>query len=170
MRGDDEIDHHLAAGDFRRVLELALARYKDKVFRLAGSILGNPAAAEDATQEVFLKVWRALPYFKSRASLSTWIYTITRNTCLNWKAREREAPAGSEAVAAAGNPDARLLVDELLRQIPADYRRVLTLYYLEDRSYEEVADHLDLPIGTVKTYIHRAKRLLAERLAKEARP
>jgi RNA polymerase sigma-70 factor (ECF subfamily) len=155
--------------------ESLLDEYRDKVFRLACSLLGNEASAEDATQEVFLKIWKALPGFRGQSSVSTWIYAIARNTCLSRRRMEgarrtfsldearaaeipaREHPAGSDA-------DVRSLIDRL----PSKYRGVLVLFYLEDRSYQQVALALDLPMGTVKTFLHRAKKELALLLAAHA--
>jgi RNA polymerase sigma-70 factor (ECF subfamily) len=152
-----------------------LDQYRDKVFRLACSLLGNEASAEDATQEVFLKIWKALPGFRGQSAVSTWIYAIARNTCLTRRRMEgahrtlsldearaaeipaRGRPAGSDA-------DVRALIAAL----PARYRSVLVLFYIEDRSYQQVALALDLPMGTVKTYLHRAKKELALLLAAPA--
>ncbi len=79
---DPEIEQHLAAGRHDRAFDLVVGAYKDRVFRLALSILKERAAAEDAAQETFVRVWKALPRFDGRAALGTWIYAITRNTCL----------------------------------------------------------------------------------------
>ena len=68
------------------------------------------------------------------------------------------------------NPDAKLLVEELLQHLPAEYRRVLILYYLEEASCEEVGQRLEMPAGTVKTYLHRARRLLADVMKQRAKP
>jgi RNA polymerase sigma-70 factor (ECF subfamily) len=155
--------------------ESLLDEYRDKVFRLACSLLGNEASAEDATQEVFLKIWRALPGFRGQSSVSTWIYAIARNTCLTRRrmegarrtfsldeARAAEIPAPQRP--AGSDADVRALIDRL----PARYRSVLVLFYIEDRSYQQVALALDLPIGTVKTFLHRAKKELALALAADS--
>ena len=93
------------------------------------------------------------------------MYSIARNTCLNHAGRKSARKedlfidrAGADSTAS----DDRRLVQQLLASLPAGYRRVLALYYLEERSYEEVARILDMPVGTVKTYLHRAKRQLGE--------
>jgi RNA polymerase sigma-70 factor (ECF subfamily) len=148
--------------------ESLLGEYRDRVFRLACSLLGNEASAEDATQEIFLKIWKALPGFRGQSAVSTWIYAIARNTCLTRRrmegahrtlsldeARAAEIPARQSA--AGSDAGVRALIDRL----PPRYRSVLVLYYLEDRSYQQVALALDLPMGTVKTFLHRAKKDLA---------
>jgi RNA polymerase sigma-70 factor (ECF subfamily) len=157
--------------------ESLLDQYRDKVFHLACSLLGNQASAEDTTQEIFLRIWKALPGFRGQSSVSTWIYAIARNTCLTRRRIEgarrtfsldearaaeipsRDHPAGSGA-------DVRAQIASL----PAKYRDVLVLFYLEDRSYQQVALALDLPMGTVKTYLHRAKKELAVLLSAPATP
>jgi RNA polymerase sigma-70 factor (ECF subfamily) len=152
--------------------ERLLGEYRDKVFRLACSLLADEAAAEDATQETFLKIWKALPGFRGDSSVSTWIYAIARNTCLT---RRRNQAAQStvsldtpEAAAIASHeppPGAAAELRSAIDRLPAKYARVLVLFYLEDRSYQQVALALDLPMGTVKTYLHRAKKELAQLLA-----
>ena len=165
VTANEQIREWLHAGAYEKVFEAALAGLREKVFRLAFSILHDEAAAADATQEVFLKVWRALPEFECRSTLATWVYSIARNTCLD-RAEQRslrqEQPITDDEAAPPQNIDARRLVEELLGELPVEYRRVLTLYYLEDRSYAEVASLLNLPMGTVKTYLHRAKKQLGE--------
>jgi RNA polymerase sigma-70 factor, ECF subfamily len=152
---------------FERVLD----EYRDRVFRLACSLLCDDASAEDATQEIFLKVWKALPDFRGESSISTWIYAIARNTCLTRRriAAERRTYSLEETNAAeipshdlpAIDSDLRAAIDRL----PAKYKQVVVLFYLEDRSYQQVALALGVPMGTVKTYLHRAKKELALLLA-----
>jgi len=76
------IDQHLAQGRHRRAFDLIVPEFQDRVFRLAYSMLRDRGAAEDASQETFVRVWKALPKFDGRAALGTWIYAIARNTCL----------------------------------------------------------------------------------------
>ena len=152
--------------------ERLLGEYRDKVFRLACSLLGDEAAAEDAAQEIFLRIWKALPDFRGDSSVSTWIYAIARNTCLSRRriAAERRTYSLEETNAseipshdppAAADSDLRAAIDRL----PAKYKQVLVLFYLEDRSYQQVALALGVPMGTVKTYLHRGKKELALLLA-----
>ena len=83
LQADADVHARLHAKQYREALSLLLPRYRDKVFRLCFSMLRDRALAEDVTQEIFLKVWRALPGYGAQASLSTWIYAISRNTCLS---------------------------------------------------------------------------------------
>jgi RNA polymerase sigma-70 factor, ECF subfamily len=164
----DHILAHLSHKKYSEAFDLLLAQYQDKVFRLAWSILGNRAAAEDTVQEVFIRIWRALPGYRGLSSLSTWVFAITRNTSLTALRRDRKMstlsldderlplPAGKST----GSP-CTLDLPELIARLPDKYRQVLVLFYMEERSYGEVARLLDLPMGTVKTYLHRARKALA---------
>src|SRR5687767_9340264 len=80
---DADVHLRLRAGDYRAAFEIVLPRYRERVFRLALSMLANRAEAEDIAQDIFLRVWRALPAYSGRAALSTWIYAISRNACLS---------------------------------------------------------------------------------------
>ncbi|HKU88669.1 MAG TPA: RNA polymerase sigma factor [Steroidobacteraceae bacterium] len=180
MERDSDLIVALKAGDHRAVLEGLMDRYRQKVMHLAVSIVRDPALAEDLSQTAFVKAWQALPKFDGRASLSTWLYTITRNTCLTAVERERRivpledfaevadddgdpmlfgtAQAGVES---AGQAAAEYDVSKLLEQLPEPYRRVVVLFYLEDRSCEEVGELLSMPTGTVKALLHRGRKRLA---------
>jgi len=169
---DDDIHQLLGARQYREAFELLLPRYQDKVFRLACGLLRNESAAEDMTQDVFLKIWRALPRFHAEASLSTWIYTIARNTGFTELKRRRpvvslDEPERGEALerepalhVTGETKGAEMDVETMLAELPEKYRRVITLFYLEQKSYDEVAAMLGLPMGTVKTFLHRAKKEL----------
>jgi RNA polymerase sigma-70 factor (ECF subfamily) len=180
MERDADLLAALRAGDRRTVLEGLMDRYRQKVLHLAVSIVRNPALAEDMSQTVFVKVWQALPKFDGRAALSTWLYTIARNTCLSAIERERRLVPledfqeaadddgdpmlfGREAagVETSGQAAAEYDVSRLLEQLPEPYRRVVVLFYLEDRSCEEVGELLSMPTGTVKALLHRGRKKLA---------
>jgi RNA polymerase sigma-70 factor (ECF subfamily) len=163
------IDGHLAAGRHARAFELIVPEYRDRVFRLACSILRDRAAAEDATQEALVRVWKALPGFDGRAQLGTWIYAITRNTCLmelrkrrptvsfdDPDSHEAQAAAASIATAPPCDPERDNLL-RLLESLPENQQQAVRLFYLEDRSYDAVAAALDMPLGTVKNLLYRAR-------------
>jgi len=151
--------------------------YQDKIFRLSFAILGDRDAARETAQDVLVRIWKGLPGFRREASLSTWIYTITRNACfsalrarppatdsLDEPAPRREMDRRTAADWAGGpSPDAAALLDRL----PAEYRQVVALFYMQEKSYDEVARMLDLPVGTVKTYLFRARKSLAEELVRD---
>ena len=170
---DEDIRTYLDSSRYREAFELLLDRYQHKVFRLAYSMLGDAASAEETAQDTFLRIWKALPSYRGDASLSTWIYAITRNRCLTGRKELRQRQAMSiEEPGVMAAVDSRLaskperpqsLPDSavLLAQLSPPYREVLRLFHLEEKSYEEVAAMLGLPLGTVKTYLHRARRQLA---------
>lgn len=157
---------------YTEAFEILLTQYQNKVFRLACAMLGNKALAEETSQEVFIRIWKALANFRGEASLSTWIYTIARNTCLT--AIRANA---SRNTLSMDEPEARLATERwhtpeqaegdkidwplLISQLGEKYRQVVALYYMEDKSYQEVSRLLDLPMGTVKARLHRARKDLA---------
>jgi len=153
-------------------IALLLPDFRRKVFGLAYSFLRDREAAEDVTQEVFIKVWRALPGFDGRASMSTWMYTIARNASLSaLRARRPQSslsdPEVMEAVEAINPvPPADIIADRaailrLVDQLPTKQRQVVMLFYMEGQSHEEVAAMLAMPVGTVKTLLHRARARLS---------
>jgi RNA polymerase sigma-70 factor (ECF subfamily) len=171
---DAGIEELLAAGRHARAFDLVVPAYQGRVFRLAISILKDRAAAEDATQETFVRVWKALPGFDGRAALGTWIYAITRNTCLMELRRRRPTvslddpdsdeahrAAASIATQPAADPERENLL-RLVETLPRNQQEAIRLFYLEDRSYEAVAEQLAMPLGTVKNLLHRARKRLME--------
>lgn len=165
----------LKGGDAARAFECVLEHYESRVFRLCRAILRSPSDAEDTAQESLIRIWKALPRFDGRAALSTWIYAITRNRCLTAIERRRDTQSlsdeGIEAEADAASAvsdrtteDPLALLRELAEQLPERYRRVLILFYYEERSVSEVAALLGMPEGTVKTNLHRARALMLEQL------
>jgi RNA polymerase sigma-70 factor (ECF subfamily) len=175
---DDDIRSQLSAGCFREAFELLLTRYQQKVFRLAYSILGDASLAEEMAQDIFLQIWTALPGYRGDASLSTWIYVITRNRCLTRRKRVRAGRTASmeePAVRAAAEakvtvPDERANTPDIvgfMARLPMLYRQALILFYFEEKSYEEVSRILALPLGTVKTYLYRARKQMAQWLLAE---
>ena len=171
---DAAIEGHLAAGRHARAFDLIVPEFRNRVFRLAFSILKDRAAAEDAAQETLVRVWKALPGFDGRAALGTWIYAITRNTCLMELRKRRptvsfddpdsleaQHAAASIATGPAGDPERDNLL-RLLEALPANQQQAVRLFYLEDRSYDAVAESLGMPLGTVKNLLFRARKRLME--------
>ena len=175
---DRDIVALLQSGALEAAFQRTLARYQDKVYRLCCTLLRDPTAAEDAAQESLVRIWKAMGSYDGRASLSTWIYTITRNRCLTAIARRRELASLSNAAveaeaeaqgqqlgAGVSEPqDMSATLRALVDGLPERYRRTLLLFYYEDRSVSEVASMLGMPEGTVKTSLFRARAALAEQL------
>jgi RNA polymerase sigma-70 factor (ECF subfamily) len=180
-KGDPDIWQQVEARQYPGAFELLLARYGKKVFHLAYSFVLERGAAEDLTQDVFLKLWRALPGYNGDASFSTWIYVIARNTCLTHvrnqahrKALSIEEPAVQAAADRARHTrpagEQRLECASLLAALSEEQRQIVTLYYLEGRSCDEVAEMLGVAAGTVRSQLHRARRRFAEAAAAKPTP
>jgi RNA polymerase sigma-70 factor (ECF subfamily) len=162
---DEDVRQLLQDRRYPQALERLLDLYQKKVFRMAWVMLRDTGRAEEVTQDVFLKLWRALPAYDGRAAVRTWLYTIARNTCLSAvraesyrrtdELDERSEPAAPSQVLAD------LALDECLAKLPPAQREVVTLFYLQDKSVSDVAAMLQLPEGTVKSHLHRARRALA---------
>lgn len=178
---DADIQERLSSKQYREAFALLLPRYRDKVFRLIFSMLRDRALAEDCTQDVLLRIWRALPGFAGQSQLSTWIYAIAKNGALS-EIRKRKPTVSLDqnddedggynpAIAALAAPEAddsaTVSVGQMLDQLPERYRQAVVLFYMEDKSYEQTAASLGLPLGTVKALLHRARKRLIE-LTKEA--
>ena len=171
---DSQLVARAQGGDQDAFAEL-FRRHSDPVFRLALSILGRgfAAEAEDVAQEVFLKVHHALASFRGEAEVGSWIYRITFNQAVNWKARARyRRPHLDDTMlsnAVSGAPGPRSLLEtaqrdqslsECIQALPEVYQSALRLYYWLDASVAEVAALLDVPENTAKSYLHRARQLL----------
>lgn len=149
---------------FRRLVE----QCHPVVFAVVRSIMGDRDDAEDVVQEVFIKVYKGLASYRGEASLSTWIYRIARNEALNAVTKKRisgdalddvqiEAPSDSRPDAQLERKSERSQLEKHLARLDETHRTVLELRYLGERSYTEIGEILSLPIGTVKSHIHRAK-------------
>jgi len=155
-------------------------QHQRRVFNLVFRMLQQYEEANEVTQETFLAAWQGLPSFRGDARFSTWLYRIAYNCALKQLAqrkRDKAVQIGVQAeqlIANAGQEqrvDAELesharqaLVHEQLANLPAKYRIVLVLRHLQDMTYEEMAEILTMPIGTIKTHLFRARNLLKERL------
>ena len=151
-----------------------------KVFNVAYKFVGKHDEAEDLTQDIFLKIFRALGTFDRRANFQTWIVSISRNLCIDHyrsvrKERQtiaREVDAGELQPAspergpyqAAEHQDLRALLRQALQALPATLRTAVVLRDLQELSYQEIADQLGLPEGTVKSRINRGRIELAHQL------
>ncbi|MEX2300096.1 MAG: sigma-70 family RNA polymerase sigma factor [Bryobacterales bacterium] len=174
---DDDVQRLVDSQAYREAFDLLLERYWKKVFHLSYSFVRERGAAEDLTQETFLKLWRALPGYNAEASFSTWIYVIARNTCLTHlrgQGRRKTLPLDDPAVRRSADRarhqravvEQRLECESLLALLSDDQRQVVALYYLEGRSCEEVAAMLGIAPGTVRSQLHRARRRFAAAVPK----
>jgi RNA polymerase sigma-70 factor, ECF subfamily len=142
-------------------------RHASRLFRLAVSLVGNAADAEDVLQETFVGAFRGLKSFEGRASVKTWLTRILVNQAARWR-RGRRGRAGEQmpdsVAAPAGSPESAIDVQAALGQLSSEHRQVLVLREFERMSYEEMAEVLDIPRGTVESRLHRARGELREKL------
>ena len=164
---EDEVQRLLRAGRYDQAFEQLLERHEAQIFRMAVLMLRDHGRAEEVTQDVFLQLWRALPRYDGRAAPSTWLYTIARNACLSAvraASHRRTSPLDDVSEPAAPMPPYDPDVRGLVSRLPEMQRDVVTLFYLQDRSLKDVALALDMPEGTVKSHLHRARQALASML------
>lgn len=152
--------------------------YEKRVLALTTRMCKNPADAEEAAQEAFLSAWQGLPFFRGEASFSTWLYRLASNACVDLLRREgrRQSAAGPslndeevqlEVPDTAPSPQEQAERSELRQQIEAglqaltpDHRQVLLLREMHQLSYDEIAQTLDVDVGTVKSRINRGRKQL----------
>ena len=173
-----------AKGGDRDAFALLLTQYEKQVYHHALRMLRHPEDAADAAQEVFLKVWQGLPGFQGGSAFSTCLYRLTDNVCIDLLRREKkrrgDASLDAEGFAAANavsdpapspqqsleRREDRRAVAQALERLSDDHRRVLILRELDGLSYDEIGAILDVPAGTVKSRIARARMALADFLRK----
>jgi RNA polymerase sigma-70 factor, ECF subfamily len=155
-------------------------QHQRRVFNLVFRMLQEYEEANEVTQETFLAAWQGLPSFRGDARFSTWLYRIAYNCALKQLEQRRRDQAlqvdlRAEHVVADRDQEERVdaeleararqtAVHEQLSMLPAKYRIVLVLRHLQEKTYEEMAEILTLPVGTIKTHLFRARNLLKERL------
>jgi RNA polymerase sigma-70 factor (ECF subfamily) len=148
---DEDVQHLLQARRYADALERLLDHYETKIFHMALTMTRDAGRAEELTQDVFLKLWRALPVFDGRAAVSTWVYAIARNTCLSAiRAQSYRRTSALDASSEPVVPNTTLrdvALEQCLSRLPDVQRQVITLFYLEDRSVADVAQLLGLPEG-----------------------
>jgi len=150
-----------------------VTRHRDRAYTLALRIVRVPAEAEEVAQDAFVRVWRALPGFRGDAAFSTWLHRIVVRRALDRAATLRTRHTRESALESApepvderpGAPDLetrarRLRLERLMGALTEAQRAVVTLYYLADRSVDEVAGTLGMPVNTVKTHLSRARAAL----------
>jgi RNA polymerase sigma factor (sigma-70 family) len=162
-----------------------VARFRRKIFHIAYKFTGKHDEAEDLSQEIFLKVFRSLDKFHRDADFSTWLSSVARNYCIDhYRASKREKEVLVEdlvafdlAPAASGNPhraleqrDRQSFVRKGLELLPGKLREAVILRDLQGLSYQEMADRLHLPEGTVKSRINRGREELARLLLRAQQP
>lgn len=181
---DLSLVHRVQQGD-RGAFDLLVLKYQHKVVKLVMRYVRNPAEAEDVAQEAFIKAYRALPQFRGDSAFYTWLYRIAINTAKNaLVARdrnpvslEREMERGDESqdmISKLRDPETpeglalteeiRSIVNSAIEALPEDLRTAIVLRELEGMSYEEIAQSMECPVGTVRSRIFRAREAIDRRL------
>ena len=184
---DDQIDQQLVAkvqaGD-KRAFDVLVRKYQNKVIQLVTRLVGD-ADSMDVAQESFIKAYRAINGFRGQSAFYTWLYRIAINTSKNHLVSRNRRPAlqdidvqvaelygHTEHLSDVDTPEAQLLTEEIKSQVaesiaklPADLRQAVTLRELEGLSYEEIAEVMDCPIGTVRSRIFRARAAIDAAIA-----
>lgn len=183
-----DIDAQLVArvqqGD-KRAFDLLVLKYQRKIMRLLSRMLNNQSEVEDIAQETFIKAYRALPQFRGDSAFYTWLYRIAINTARNWlssnqrkmmvsdtfETKEGETFSQSDNLIDIDTPESRMVTKEIahtvnqaIGDLPEDLRTAIVLREIEGMSYEEIAQTMDCPIGTVRSRIFRAREAIAARL------
>ena len=166
-KDEQQLIERAQQGDIE-ALESLLRAHADAVYAHALRFFGEPASADDALQEVFLKVFRSIVSFDGNAAFSTWLFRVTRNTCLDMvrAGKRRPVPVDPFDLVAGASPDhsqgviEMAAVQEAMRALQPEDREALGAVTLFGLSYEEAADALEIPAGTVKSRVFRARRTL----------
>ena len=170
-------------GELRNNYEDIVSLHSERVYNLALRMLGNREDAEEATQDVFVRVFRSMESFRGDSSLSTWIWRITTNVCIT-RRKKKKIESVSMENAEIDPPDGQIenssrqekslydherykMINRYISLLPPNESAAITLFYLECLSYEEISEILKLPIGTVSIALHRGRRRLGEMLRKK---
>lgn len=180
---DQALVERVQNGD-SRAFDLLVLKYQNRISKLIARFVRNPADVQDVAQEAFIKAYRALPNFRGESAFYTWLYRIAINTAKNHLvALGRKTPSyavdvqevekydSSEWLKEYATPERELLADEIqvtvntaLEGLPPDLREAITLREIEGLSYEDIAQVMDCPIGTVRSRIFRAREAIDEKL------
>ena len=180
---DEQLVARAQAGD-NRAFDLLVRKYQSRIIQLCNRLVGD-ADSMDVAQEAFIKAFRALKGFRGQSAFYTWLYRIAINTSKNHLVARKRRPSyqdidvqdaelfgHTEHLSDVDTPEAELLSDEIRQKVgeviaglPADLRQAITLRELEGLSYEEIAEAMDCPIGTVRSRIFRARAAVDEVVA-----
>ena len=178
-QSDLELVRRVQRGE-RGAFDLLVLRYQHKVVKLVSRLLRDPSEAEDVAQEAFVKAYRALGSFRGDSAFYTWLYRIAVNTARNTMAARQRRPLAYEAELSENEqtvvesrmrhgdtPEATVLSDEIHRtvssaveELPEDLRTAIILREIEGLSYEEIAEAMECPVGTVRSRIFRAREAI----------
>jgi len=180
---DAELVERVQRGD-KRAFDLLVSKYQSKIFSIISRFISDHAEVNDVAQDTFIKAYRALPNFRGESLFYTWIYRIAVNTAKNYlTARGRRPPASdidsqdaenygvTTALSENASPEKLMMRDQLKKVIfdtiddlPHDLKKAITLREMDGLSYEEIAESMDCPVGTVRSRIFRAREAIDEKI------
>lgn len=180
---DQQLVQRVQKGD-KSAFDLLVLKYQHRVLKLVGRFVSDAAEAQDVAQEAFLKAYRALPSFRGESAFYTWLYRIAINTAKNALVSNRRRPVDFDLdlqdpeqydrhakLKDVDTPEGVLLTEEIrsvvehaMEQLPEDLRTAIVLREIEGLSYEEIAEAMDCPVGTVRSRIFRAREAIDKRL------
>lgn len=176
MENEEGLLKRIAEGEKEIFGELVL-KHQDFIFNVVRKYVRFEEEARDITQDVFLKAYENIEKFRGESKVSSWLYRIAYNLSMNWSERRAGRETQLDDELAETIPEEPSLADEIyvrelvlarigeiLEEIPLKYKVVIKLYYFEDKSYQEIADTLAIPINTVKIQLLRAKDLIRKKL------
>jgi len=181
---DQQLVERVQAGD-KSAFNLLVLKYQHRVLKLVGRFVNDSAEAEDVAQEAFLKAYRALATFRGDSAFYTWLYRIAINTAKNALVSNRRRPVDfgldlqdpdqydrQARLTEGDTPEGVLLTEEIrqvvehaMEELPEDLRTAIVLREIEGLSYEEIAEAMDCPVGTVRSRIFRAREAIDRKLA-----
>lgn len=181
---DQDLVKRVQRGD-KRAFDLLVLKYQHRIVKLISRYISDQDEVLDVAQEAFIKAYRALPKFRGDSAFYTWLYRIATNTAKNFLVSQGRRPPDTDIDAEdaaqyesasrlreVSTPERNLLKDEIemavhkaIEQLPEDLRSAITLREMEGLSYEEIADAMDCPVGTVRSRIFRAREAIDKRLA-----
>lgn len=181
---DSELVARVQKGD-KKAFDMLVIKYQHKIMNLISRFVKDKDEVMDISQEAFIKAYRALPSFRGESAFYTWLYRIAINTAKNYLVSQGRRPPGSdidsvdaeqydggEALRDAGSPERLMFRDEIkeiifktIEELPEDLKTAITLRELEGLSYEEIAEVMDCPVGTVRSRIFRARDAIDQKIA-----
>lgn len=180
---DQQLVERVQAGD-KAAFDVLVRKYQHKLVKMISRYVSDPSEAQDVAQETFIKAYRALPNFRGESSFYTWIYRIGANTAKNYLVAQGRRPPGSDidaqdaeqyavdtSLRETDTPEGLAQRDEIektvfdaIESLPDDLRTAITLRELDGLSYEDIAQAMDCPVGTVRSRIFRAREAIDARL------
>ena len=181
---DAELVARVQRGD-KQAFDLLVLKYQRKIMRLLSRMIRDPSEIEDVAQESFIKAYRALPQFRGESAFYTWLYRIAINTARNWLAQNNRRPStpsaqenedgetfdATDSLTDSSNPESEMAsrqiaetVNKAMNDLPEDLRNAIVMREIDGMSYEDIAESMSCPIGTVRSRIFRAREAIAIKL------